>query len=322
MEYSNVNVGEKFLPDEAVEAIEKKIAKWEEFLVDSVLTTAESADGSCKFCGSILVYGKTKERYVAFALGRGNPYVDDTRILSTDICEHKFHAGCFINACREGKGRNTCPYPDCQAEFYTNINKVTSAVEIRRDLATMKLLASDTTLGQLVAVHRCDPEKIQMGSFSYCLLLAAYGIRSYKYSGFRARANDHFVVQTILNIMRHLHGDPAFAFEGPATVPAVQQPELTVARVLHNGEGNKEIRLAESLFGGGFARLWKTLVSAIGDKGHDGRDLVHPNGRIAALQFGAQVLALASKHYMLKMGQLEVLQKSKPGMWDWTDDLM
>lgn len=281
----------------------------------------------------MLVYGRQTERYVAFAIGRGNPCVDDTRIMSTDKCEHKFHAGCLLNACLEGKGRNKCPHPGCQAEFFTKINQVTSAVEIRRELATIKLLASDTTLGQLVSVHRCDPEKIQMKYYTFCLLLAAYEIRSYKFSGFRTQVSDqhalltpnnidhtqthdHFVVQAILDIMRHLQGDLIFASEGQATVPAIQQPELTTAQVLHDGKGNKEIRLAESLFGGGLARFWKKFVSIMGEKDSNGEDIIHPDRRLAALNFGAQVLALASKYYMLKMGQLEVLQKPKPGMWD------
>ena len=117
-------------------------------------------------------------------------------------------------------------------------------------------------------------------------------------------------VQTILDIMRRLQGK--LTFDGAATVPAVQQQTLTVAQVLHDGQGNKEIRLASSLFGGAFARFWDKMTSAICDP----EEGVERGERLAALSFGAQVLALASKFYMLKMGQLEVLDKPKPGMWD------
>lgn len=47
MKYGNVDVGEKFLPADAVEALEKPITKWGEFLVDSCLTSKEVC---CSLC--------------------------------------------------------------------------------------------------------------------------------------------------------------------------------------------------------------------------------------------------------------------------------
>ena len=73
--------------------------------------------------------------------------VIDNRIFKTN-CDHLFHIGCLYPYCKEGKS-NKCPYPNCEARYYSECVLVKNRVALQYPEGTTKIIYNKRELTEL-----------------------------------------------------------------------------------------------------------------------------------------------------------------------------